>query len=186
MHPVSFTSLHKNENLSTIICNQFLDGCTPKRKRRVTIGRTEEFIRKMEEERSSPKKKEKEVKLEDLFKSQTGTLEFIAWIPSTLEFTLSLQIPIRSVSLGHIFSYSAIYLKLTVACHHDASIIHEKYLRRNILFESIMDGIFWSNVSSTINDSLLLVVLQPVVWAILETYFQPMRFNLYRLMRIFD
>ena len=60
------------------ICNQFLDGCTPKRKRRVTIGRTEEMIRKMEEERSAPKKKEKEVELEDLFKSQTGTLEFIA------------------------------------------------------------------------------------------------------------
>ena len=78
MHPVSFTSLHKNENLPPIICNQFLDGCTPKRQRRVTIGRTEEFIRKMKEERSSPKKKEKEVELEDLFKSQTGTLEFIA------------------------------------------------------------------------------------------------------------
>ena len=61
-----------------MICNQILDGCTPKRKRRVTIGRTEEFIRKMKEERSSPKKKEKEVELEDLFKSQTGTLEFIA------------------------------------------------------------------------------------------------------------
>ena len=74
MHPVSSKSLHKNENLS----NRFLDGCTPKRKRRVTIGRTEEMIRKMEEERSAPKKKEKEVELEDLFKSQTGTLEFIA------------------------------------------------------------------------------------------------------------
>ena len=32
----------------------------------------------MEEERSAPKKKEKEVELEDLLKSQTGTLEFIA------------------------------------------------------------------------------------------------------------
>ena len=75
MHQVStksFTSLYNNKNLLNLI----LDGCTPKRKRRVTIGRTEESLRQIEELRSPPK--EKEVKLEDLFAHNAGTLEFIA------------------------------------------------------------------------------------------------------------
>ena len=53
-----------------------IPSCTPKRKRRVTIGRTEESQRQIEELRSPPK--EKEVKLEDLFAHNAGTLEFIA------------------------------------------------------------------------------------------------------------
>ena len=64
--------MYNNENL----LNPILDGCTPKRKRRVTIGRTEESLRQIEELRSPPKETEKEVKLEDLY--YAGTLEFIA------------------------------------------------------------------------------------------------------------
>ena len=66
--------MYKNENL----LNQILDGCTPKRKRRVTIGRTEESQRQIAELRSPPKDTEKEVKLEDLYAQYAGTLEFIA------------------------------------------------------------------------------------------------------------
>ena len=63
-----------------------------------------------------------------------------------LEFTL--QIPIRSVSLGHIFSYSAIYLKLNVACHHEASIKKRKIFPREFFIGKDVDETFWSNVSS--------------------------------------
>ena len=69
-----YTSLQNNKHRLNLI----LDGCTPKRKRRVTIGRTEESLRQIAELRSSPKKIEKEVKLEDLLAQDAGTLEFIA------------------------------------------------------------------------------------------------------------
>lgn len=74
MHQVSTTSLHNNKHRLNLI----LDGCTPKRKRRVTIGRTAESQRQIAELRSPPKEIEKEVKLEDLYAHYAGTLEFIA------------------------------------------------------------------------------------------------------------